>query len=98
MSPVLDRARIIWNPNNYISGRRCWQVFCQWCVSKQDETKEDRNEVILLSGGFYCAERMTLFFFFRYIIDKTSRHSNNNYCLEIAGERGGEDVIVQKAG
>jgi len=60
--------------------------------------KEDRNEVILLPVGFYSDKRMIFFLiFFRCTVDKTSRHSSNNYCLETAGERGGKDVINQKA-
>lgn len=38
-------------------------MFRQWCVSKQDEMKQDKNEVIQLSVGFYSEERMVLFFF-----------------------------------
>lgn len=38
-------------------------MFRQWCVSKQDEMKQDKNEVIQLSVGFYSEKRMVLFFF-----------------------------------
>lgn len=37
-------------------------MFRQWCVSKQDEMKQDKNEVIQLSVGFYSEENGFIFF------------------------------------
>lgn len=63
-------------------------MFCQWCISKQDEMKEDGNELILLSIGFYSEERI---FFSGTLLTK---HQDIQTAITVWRLL---DVIVQKA-